>query len=301
MDYRFPKSISAARIATFVSTAAWIQGASAGDVSLPDEALDNFLKRHNVNTRQTAVAPGDAEEEEEEEASSVSAESDDNDASSADMSSVSSGAEEDAGATTTNQAGVAVDASGQPVIESANAPTLSVGAKAAIGIWVAVAVLGIGGLIFFFYRRRKRDRDIQEIMSARDLEIAASMSRSQPMSYMGAPPGMAPPPPSVRAPPPEMVMEPAHLRAASMSQAPSGQWVATPPWQDEQPTWRDSQPWRVSKPPVLPTGLPTNPSPRGPVGGGPGGTFGNNDKRASEYDRQTEYTAETESTIFAYR
>ncbi|KAH9907558.1 hypothetical protein F4778DRAFT_545985 [Xylariomycetidae sp. FL2044] len=312
MDYRFPKAISAARVATFVSTAAWIQGTSASEVSLPADALNNFLKRNGVSARQQQTPPADAVPEDAEESVSEEEEGE-NEAEDSSVSSSSEGTtiegedsddgEEGEGGSEAeaaaindpNQANVAVDPSGQPAIGSSNGPTLSTGAKAAIGVWVAVAVLSLGGLLFFLYRRRKRSRMLEEIRSVQDIEYARS--QAPPMAEQGAAPS---------------VIEPVYLRDGggvggggvggggnSRPQSlQSGKWVATPPWQEEQPTWRASRPWMGSTPSEAPPpGLPANPSPRAQPGGGLN-VAGN---RASEYDRRTEYTADTESTIFAYR
>ncbi|KAI1501357.1 hypothetical protein F5X99DRAFT_204034 [Biscogniauxia marginata] len=267
MGYRFPQHISAARIAAFVSTAAWLQGTGASEASLPEEALNNFLKRHEITGRQAPPPPPPEEEED-----SVSEESDDDDASSADESSLGSEDVEDDLLAENVSADVL---SGQPVIQSSEAPRLSPGAQAAIGIWVAVAVLAIGTFIFFVYRRRRKAKDVQEIRSLRDMEI---VSYNQALSEKGG------------GPPPGL--EPVHFRE-SPSRAPSGQWMATPPWQEDPPTWRESRPWRQSGPSVVgQNGLPLNQN--SGVGGVPVGG-------RPEFDRRTEVTAETESTIFAYR
>ncbi|KAI5923460.1 hypothetical protein F4810DRAFT_720323 [Camillea tinctor] len=273
MDHLFPQHISAARVAAFVSTAAWIQGTSVSAVSLPADALDHFLSRHSLSSRQ-APAPGADEEEEED---SVSEESDDDDPSSADNSSLSDAEDgEDGTNNLTGAQGQSANVAGQPAIQSSSAPRLSPGAQAAIGIWVAVAVLAIGALVFFVYRRRRRARELQEIRSLRDMESASYQASIAEKS------GFHPPPPPG--------MEPVHYRE---SRAPSGQWMATPPWQEEPPTWRESRPWRQSAAQsVAPNGLPLNRGVNG-LGGMP--------PARAEFDRRTEVTAETESTIFAYR
>ncbi|KAI1380442.1 hypothetical protein F4677DRAFT_260399 [Hypoxylon crocopeplum] len=290
MSYRFPKTINAARVATFVSTAAWIQGTSASSVSLPEEALNNFLRRHGVTTVSARQAPAPEEEEEEEEEDEE--ESDDSQSSVDTPGSTPSDSMDDEEETPSlpdpPQAGVTADASGQPAIGSADPPALSMGAKVAIGVWSAVAVVAIAGLIFFFARRRRRRLAQEEINSLRDEELA----RSQ-MSEVGMPP-----PPA---------MEAAYLRGGGVSireasvrepsvRAPSGQWMPTPPWQDDPPTWRDSHPWRQSQSTVIaaPNGLPSGPRP-------PFAVQSMQQNRKPEFDRQTEVTAETESTIFAYR
>ncbi|KAH7010643.1 uncharacterized protein B0I36DRAFT_436934 [Microdochium trichocladiopsis] len=93
MAYNFPSTISAARISTFISTAAWIQGtvATAGDVWLPDDALNNFLQRQSraVLSRRddnngTAPAPGGVAPPESEDSSVGDEESLDSSDSSAD-------------------------------------------------------------------------------------------------------------------------------------------------------------------------------------------------------------------------
>ncbi|KAI0139109.1 hypothetical protein F4776DRAFT_662805 [Hypoxylon sp. NC0597] len=313
MAYQFPKTISAARIATFVSTAAWIQGTSASEVSLPEEALNNFLRRHRItkfSARQTTPPPPEEEEEEEDEGEEKEGEEEsesDSESISGDgleedgVSSVSSPdstpSEEDAPSipadnSDPNQAGIAQGASGQPAIGSADPPPLSPGAKVAIGVWSAVAVIAIVVLIFFFCRRRRRARLAQEEMNAlRDEELARSR---QGMSEAG----VGVPRESVMGPAP---MEPAYVRGAEGGgsvRAPSGQWMPTPPWQDDPPTWRDSQPWRQSQPSVIaaPNGLPSGVRP--PVPPMPPFAMRNSKQ---EFDRRTEVTAETESTIFAYR
>ncbi|OTA89529.1 hypothetical protein M434DRAFT_398570 [Hypoxylon sp. CO27-5] len=74
--------------------------------------------------------------------------------------------------------------------------------------------------------------------------------------------------------------------------------MPTPPWQDDPPTWRDSHPWRQSQPSVIaaPNGLPSGVRPPMP----PMPPFATQNSK-QEFDRRTEVTAETESTIFAYR
>ncbi|KAI0382201.1 hypothetical protein F5Y04DRAFT_50765 [Hypomontagnella monticulosa] len=289
MAYRFPKKISAARIATFVSTAAWIQGISASEVELPEEPLENFLRRHKIPTvsaRQAPVIVGekeveDEEEEEDGEESDSSVDGEESDGISSADSPGSSNSEDDEDeddiVPDPPQAGVTASASGQPAIGSNDAPALSEGAKVAIGVWSAVAVFIIAGLIFFICRRRRRAKLAQqEINDLRDEELA----RSQPAMSEA---GMLEP----------TAMEPAHLRGPASRpptvRAPSGQWMPTPPWQEDPPTWRDSHPWRQSQPSVVaaPNGLPSNVRP--PPYAKP------------EYDRRTEVTGETESTIFAYR
>ncbi|KAI2621909.1 hypothetical protein GGS26DRAFT_254180 [Hypomontagnella submonticulosa] len=286
MAYRFPKTISAARIATFVSTAAWIQGIHASEVELPEEPLENFLRRHgiaSVSARQVPVPIGEKEEVEEEEEedgpeSSENGEEEDDENSSVDSpGSTPSDSMDDEDETPSipdpPQAGIAAGASGQPAIGSPDAPTLSTGARVAIGVWSAVAVCVIAGLIFFICRRRRRAKLAQqEINDLRDEELA----RSEPtMSEVGMPE--------------PAVIEPVHLRGpgsgAGTVRAPSGQWMPTPPWQEDPPTWRDSHPWRQSQPSVVaaPNGLPSNVRPPFPK---------------PEYDRRTE---DAESTIFAYR
>ncbi|OTA59624.1 hypothetical protein K449DRAFT_435875 [Hypoxylon sp. EC38] len=313
MAYQFPKTISAARIATFVSTAAWIQGTSASEVSLPEEALNNFLRRHRVTKFSARQAPPPPEEEdedeekEEEDEESVSSESSisgdgvEEDGVSSVSSPDSTPSEDDAQSippenSGTNQAGIAQGASGQPAIGSPDPPALSPGAKVAIGVWSAVAVIAIVVLIFFFCRKRRRARLAQEEMNAlRDEELARSR---QGMSEAGMGMAMGVPRESVMGPAP---MEPAYVRGAEGGgsvRAPSGQWMPTPPWQDDPPTWRDSHPWRQSQPSVIaaPNGLPSGVRPPMP----PMPPFAMRNSK-QEFDRRTEVTAETESTIFAYR
>ncbi|KAI2628719.1 hypothetical protein GGR54DRAFT_360271 [Hypoxylon sp. NC1633] len=294
MTCHFPNSISAARIATFVSTAAWIQGASASasEASLTEEALNNFLQRHGVTTVPPREVPASTLEEEEEEEESVDSADLDDDASEAPFDEPISPADQN-NTTTANQPNppqtdIATDAtSGQPEIQSTDPPALSAGAKAAIGIWSAVAVVVIAGLILFFVRRRnKRNRTAQEQISAlRGEELA----RSQQMSISQS---------QSRAPEPQLPMaKPAYLGHGpgdGRVRPPSGQWMPTPPWQDDAPTWRDPHPWRQSRPSVV--GLPPRPGLRPPFA-----LSHREPPPKPEFDRRTEVTAETESTIFAYR
>ncbi|KAI1399995.1 hypothetical protein F4819DRAFT_389471 [Hypoxylon fuscum] len=299
MAYHFPKKISAARVATFISTAAWIQGTSASEASLPEEALNNFLGRHGITTVSARQAPAPEEEEVEEEegeesVDSLSSSSVDTPGAPPSVSTESDEEEEDNPSLPDSpQAGIAQGASGQPAIGSTDPPALSMGAKVAIGVWSAVAVFAIAGLIFFFNRRRRRARmALQEVNDLRDEEIARSqrqMSEQIPQRISGPIMSLSPPPP----PPP--AMEPVYLRGGDGGsvRAPSGQWMATPPWQDDAPTWRDSHPWRTSSHPsvvAVPNGLPAGPKPG----------FVRQSSRP-EFDRRTEFTADTESTIFAYR
>ncbi|KAI6091544.1 hypothetical protein F4821DRAFT_187563 [Hypoxylon rubiginosum] len=341
MAYHFPKKISAARIATFVSTAAWIQGTSASEVSLPEDALNNFLRRHGVvtvsprQTNGTAEDDGqgddeeeDDEEEGEESVDSVSSSSVDTPGAPPSVSTDSDSESTPSIPPDSAQAGLAQGASGQPGIGSPDPPALSMGAKVAIGVWSAVGVIAIAGLVFFFYRRRRRARLAQEQVNAlRDEELARSQeAMSQRMSGPYMPPLPPPPPQSA-------VMEPVYLRGggdggsagspglarnpsiyapsinrnpsvgapsiarnpsvrAPTVREPSGQWMPVPPWQEDAPTWRDSQPWRQSPPSVAgaPIGLPSSVRPIVPL-----------QTSKPEMDRRTEYTADTESTIFAYR
>ncbi|KAI2610054.1 uncharacterized protein GGS25DRAFT_244086 [Hypoxylon fragiforme] len=317
MAYRFPKSISAARVAAFVKTAAWIQGTSASEAYLPEDALNNFLRRHGIDNRQAPPPPPppapeeDDDDEEEEEKESVEGEEKEEDENSSaneegDDSSLSSdeslgtspsessqdSAEEDpANGSNSAQAGIAIGASGQPAIGSAEPTPLSMGAKVAIGVWSAVAVFAVFGLIYFFCRRRRRARMAQAEMNAlRDEELARSR---QGMSEMGGP--LPPAPGSVIDP-----LSPAHLRGGGGGDEdtreptvrnPSGQWMPTPPWQEDPPTWRDSHPWGQSQPSVtmpMHNGLPSGPKP----------LFAK--QQQGGLDARTE-GGETETTIFAYR
>ncbi|KAI1766917.1 hypothetical protein GGR53DRAFT_170113 [Hypoxylon sp. FL1150] len=327
MIYHFSNKISAARIATFVSTAAWIQGTSASEVSLPEEALNNFLKRHGaltVSPRQTnGTEEEDGKDEKEGEDSGDSLSSSSIDAPGAPPS-VSTDSDSNSAPSLPDspQAGLAQGASGQSGIGSPRAPALSTGAKVAIGVWSAVGVFAIAGLIFSFYmRRRRRARLAQEQVNAiRDEELARSQqAMSQRMSGPNMGTSFPPPPQSV-------VMKPVYLgggsvgapsiRASSIARSPSvrapgeiardssiraptvrepsGQWMPVPPWQEDPPTWRDSQPWRQSQPSVVcpaPIGLPSSVRP----------IVSLQTTKPPELDRRTEYTADTESTIFAYR
>ncbi|KAI0839720.1 hypothetical protein F5Y06DRAFT_264447 [Hypoxylon sp. FL0890] len=296
MAYQFPKTISAARIATFVSTAAWIQGTSASEVSLPEEALNNFLRRHcitKVAARQATTPPEEEGKDEEEESESESDSESSLSGDGVEEDGVSSVSSPDSAASLPdnsdpNQAGIAQGASGQPAIGSADPPSLSTGARVAIGVWSVVAVLAIAGLIFFCRRRRRAKLAQEEMNALRDEELARSR---QGMTEVGTPRA------SVMEP---AAMEPAYIRGegGGSVRAPSGQWMPTPPWQDDPPTWRDSHPWRQSQPSVVavPNGLPSGVRPPMP----PLPPFAVQNSKP-EFDRRTEVTAETESTIFAYR
>lgn len=336
MDQRFPRSISALRVASFVSTAAWIQGTTADGVHLPEDALNNFLRRNGVRTKKArqAPAPPPPEEEEEEEEEDEDEDEDEEDGEEDDKSSLSSGdsgseagvssATGSSGASsledgevppeglpggTTNNA-VAGNSPGDPTASIDSGPGLGGGALAGIIVGSIIGALAIIALSLFLVRRKRRAKRERE--AAQDEEGRAG----QPMAMQGAAPSVIEPvhlrPESIpRAPPP---MEPAYLRPESQadvepqmqvqaearptSVAPSGQWVAVPPWQEESPTWRDPQPWRQSQPSVavgpkpgpMAVGLPANPSPRA--------TRQNAGAQQPEYDRQTQYS---ESTIFAYK
>ncbi|KAI1662246.1 hypothetical protein F4813DRAFT_103258 [Daldinia decipiens] len=273
MSYTFPKTISAVRVATFVSTAAWIQGTSASEVSLPEEALNNFLRRHRViNTSRRQAPPPEEEEEEEKEdkEEEESEESSDSETSSGSVGSSDSKEEkekeeeekeDDDTPSKSNpaQAGIALGAAGPSAIGTTEPPgSLSIGARVAIGVWSAVGVLAIFGLVFFFCRRRRRARMAQEEMNAlRDEELARA--HQEYMAQVSMP--LPPPPPPPPAPP---IMQPAHLRSesdAGIARPPSGEWMATPPWQEDPPTWRDSHPWRQSQPSVAGGALAGAPRP----------------------------------------
>ncbi|KAK6956926.1 hypothetical protein Daesc_002208 [Daldinia eschscholtzii] len=323
MGYKFPKTISAARIATFVSTAAWIQGTSASEVSLPEEALDNFLRRHGVvkPSRRQAPPPAPAPEEEGEEKEEEDEEEDEEEEEEDGDSSVDSPSSADSPASSGSsssgdeeedekeddddtpsipdppQAGVALGAADQPAIGTAEPPgSLSTGARVAIGVWSAVGVLAILGLIFFFCRRRRRARMAQmEINALRDEELARS--RQEHMSQISMP--LPPPPPPPPVPP---VMEQVYLRDNNddhnagnnnddnVVRPPSGQWMATPPWQEDPPTWRDSHPWRQSQPSVA-GGAPNG------YAGGPRPLFAPPVPEL-QYDRRNDYTGEAGNPNF---
>ncbi|KAI1458788.1 hypothetical protein F4805DRAFT_114097 [Annulohypoxylon moriforme] len=350
MAYQFPSTISAARIATFVSTAAWLQGTSASEASLPEDALNNFLRRHGVPTkvvaRQTTAStptpspspsPDDAEDEEEDddEAESVSSmssisgdgieEDGASSASSADSTpsqeadaqaqnqnqsqNQNSGSSSDPAVTGSNsntnsaQAGITAASSGQPAIGSPDPPALSTGAKVAIGVWSAVAVVALAGLIYFFSRRRRARMAQEEMNALRDEEL--DRERAQSMSEVGVLRGGGGGPPISAVAPSVYVRDSRGVVGGEgmggvgvggiASRAPSGQWMATPPWQDSTPTWRDSHPWRQSQPSVV------GAQDRFPAGSRPPLPPYAPQNTKPEYDRQTEYTAETESTLFAYR
>ncbi|KAI1095525.1 hypothetical protein F5B19DRAFT_307399 [Rostrohypoxylon terebratum] len=340
MAYQFPNTISAARIATFVSTAAWIQGTSASEAYLPEDALNNFLRRHRViptkvTARQPATsAPAKAEDEEDSasSASSVSGDGIEEDGSSSASSADSTPSQEAAdpnkaqstsaanpavsGSSSNSnsnsaQAGITAAASGQPAIGSADPPALSTGAKVAIGIWSAVAVVALAGLIYFFNRRRRARMARDEINVLRDEELERERAQAQrSMSEAGGFGGRGPP---ISAVAPSAYVRDSRgivggfragetggpMMAGGMgvpSRAPSGQWMATPPWQDSAPTWRDPHPWRQSQPSVV--GAQDSRFPAGSRAPLP--PFAPQNTRPEE-DRRTEYTAETESTIFAYR
>lgn len=291
MDRRFPRTISAVRLATFISTAAWIQGTTAEEVALPEEALNNFLRRHGVETKTARQAPVPSEEEEgseggEEEEDGEEEDSEEDDEGSSisgattdveGVSSVEEDSEEDAeeaieegsgaglpsGPPVSSEAEVEGDPSGLASIDPG--PKLSPAATAGIILFCIAAVLAIIGLVIFTYRRRKAKR-LRE-----DPEESGT---DQPMAMQGAAPS---------------VIEPVHLRPESYVRAPSiapdGQWIPVPPWQEEPPTWREPRPWRQSSQPSVapPVGLPANPSPR----------------RANSV-RKTMVPSEAESTLFAY-
>ncbi|KAI1801311.1 hypothetical protein F4811DRAFT_466951 [Daldinia bambusicola] len=294
MGYRFPKTISAARITTFVSTAAWIQGTSASEVSLPEEALNNFLRRHGVINPSRRQAPastpapeGGGEEEDEDEDEEGEEEGEDEESSVDSPSSISSSSSSGSSSSEDEekeegeeekeeddddddvpslpdspQAGVALGAADPPAIGTTEPPgSLSTGARVAIGVWSAVGVLAILGLIFFFCRRRRRARMAQmEVNALRDEELARSHQEHMSQISMPLPPP-PPPPPVPPVPMPMPVMEQVYIREGGVGgergasdagnvRPPSGQWLATPPWQEDPPTWRDSHPWRQSQPSV---------------------------------------------------
>ncbi|KAI1208124.1 uncharacterized protein F4807DRAFT_153993 [Annulohypoxylon truncatum] len=366
MAYRFPSTISAARVVTFVSTAAWIQGTSASEAALPEEALNNFLRRHGVGAatkvgpRQASAsapvvaAPKDEDDEEEKEeadsvssASSVSGDGVEEDgassASSADSTpskAAAAAADSDPAQTTgsstssnpavsgsnTNsngnsaQAGITAASSGQPAIGSADPPALSTGAKVAIGVWSAVAVVALAGLIYFFSRRRRARMAMEEMNALRDEEFERERSQ-RGMSEAGGFAGGGAGGPPISAVAPSVYLRDSRGGGGAggvgvgagvgvamgggmggeiggmggTSRAPSGQWMATPPWQDSAPTWRDSHPWRQSQPSVV------GAQDRFPAGSRPPLPPFAPQNTKPEDDRRTEYTAETESTIFAYR
>lgn len=347
MDPRFPRSISAVRIASFISTAAWIQGTTAEEAALPPEVLNNFLRRHGVGVKKARQTPApapaaeegeedeeeDEDEEEEGEKSSMSSgdstseEGVSSATGSSGASSVEGGEEEEdddeegegegdipEGATPGSQAAITGgDPSGLETIDPG--PNLSPGALAAIIVWSIIGFVAILGVIFFFVRRRRRARQRQE-----DDEEGRSR---EPMAMQGAAPSVIEPvhlrPGSQGSVPP--AMEPVYLRPESQgaipqvidpmqqpmpepdpqfrpaSVAPSGQWMAVPPWQEEPPTWKDPHPWRTStQPSIAPVGLPANPSPRATRQGAAAMAA-----RQQGVDRQSKFTTVTESTIFAYR
>ncbi|KAI0847277.1 hypothetical protein F5Y00DRAFT_271241 [Daldinia vernicosa] len=298
MPYKFPKAISAARVATFVSTAAWIQGTSASEVSLPEEALNNFLRRHRIiNTSRRQASVPEEEEEEEEEESEGSSDSQSSPDSSASSDSEDADKEDTPSIPDSPQAGVAFGGGGRPAIGTTEPPgSLSVGARVAIGVWSAVGIIAILGLIFFFCRRRRRARIAQEEIDAlRDEELARSHQEQEHMSQISMPLPLPPPPPPPPPPAPP-IMEQAHLRSGSdagdVVRPPSGEWMATPPWQEDPPTWRDSHPWRQSQPSVAGGALAGGPRPLfAPQNTGPG----------PGYDERVGVTGEAENTTFAYR
>ncbi|KAI5865984.1 hypothetical protein GGS23DRAFT_617093 [Durotheca rogersii] len=214
MAFQFPGSIDAARVATFVSTAAWIQGVSASEVSLPPEALDNFLRRHGIgggriHGRQTSAQPTapaptppppPKDEEDDESSSSVDtpgstlsdSQDDEGDSKTSEEEPDEPADGNAATPTGTPQAGVSPPAvgggaQGQPGGQDAIAAGggggsggLSPGARIAIGVWTAVGAVAILGLIYFFCRRRRRARLARDEADAlRDEELARAMREHQ--------------------------------------------------------------------------------------------------------------------------
>ncbi|KAI0888369.1 uncharacterized protein GGS22DRAFT_96449 [Annulohypoxylon maeteangense] len=335
MAYQFPNTISAARIATFVSTAAWIQGTSASEASLPEEALNNFLRRHGVvgtkvSPRQATAsasasptpAPAASEDGDKDKADSASSASSvsgdgveedgassassadstpskgDNAAGTAAQNQNSSSATAGVAGSNSAQAGITAASSGQPAIGSADPPPLSTGAQVAIGVWSAVAVVGLAALIYFLGRRRRARMAREEMDALRDEELAREMAEQQrgTGTFGGVGPPISAVAPSAYVRDSRAVGDGARgIGGEGGSRAPSGQWMATPPWQESAPTWRDSQPWRQSQPSVF------GAQDRFPAGSRPPLPPFAPPKSKPEDDRRTEYTAETESTIFAYR
>ncbi|RYO91934.1 hypothetical protein DL764_008216 [Monosporascus ibericus] len=267
MDRRFRRTISAVRIAALISTAAWIQGTTAEEVAIPEEVLNNFLRRSGVETKtaRQAPVPWSAEEEEsvgEEEGKAEDGEEDDDVSSissaTTDVDGVSSvsSVEEDGEEAIEEGSGAGLPSS-PPVTSGAEVegdptglasidprPELSQAATAGIILFCIVAVLAIVGLVSFTRRRRK---------ARRLREDPEESSADQPMAMQGAAPS---------------VIEPVHLRpewqVRPPSPEPNGQWLPVPPWQEDPPTWREPRPWRQSSQPSVapPVGLPANPSPR---------------------------------------
>ncbi|RYP75037.1 hypothetical protein DL771_002685 [Monosporascus sp. 5C6A] len=293
MDRRFPRTISAVRVATFISTAAWIQGTTAEEVALPEKALNNFLRRHGVETktaRQAQVPPpvedegsgGEEEEgpggEEEEESGGEEEEGEEgeeDDAEDDGESSISSGttdADEVSSASSVEE-DAEEDAEEDPeeALEEGSGTGLSSGPPP---ISEAELVGDPSGLASIDPRPRLSGAATAGIVLCCIVAVLAIVGlvfftrrrrkakrlREDPEeSGAGQPMAMQGAAPSV--------IEPVHLRPESQARAPSiapdGQWLPVPPWQDEPPTWREPRPWRQSSYSVAqPVGLPANPSPR---------------------------------------
>ncbi|KAH7027994.1 uncharacterized protein B0I36DRAFT_365115 [Microdochium trichocladiopsis] len=325
MAYNFPSTISAARISTFISTAAWIQGtvATAGDVWLPEDALNNFLQRQSpavLSQRDanngTTPSPGGAAPPESEDSSVGDEESADSSDSSADGESGASTADGDAakdgmdpitsspvqGGLDGTSGGSALPADGGDASRAASG--LSPGGQAAIAVWVVIAVVA-AGVAFWWFRRRRRRNAQSSTASVQDPEAA----RSQPMAAQGALPSILPP------------MDPAFIQRSESRQSGAGFVMRAQPQDDDGVPYEPaSQSWRQSPPPgaygggIAQTtlsrsnsrvGLPSNPRPgsqRGsqrelvigaPMMGGP--------SYRRDQDARTVVTADTESTIFEWR
>lgn len=282
MDPRFPRGISAVRIASFVSTAAWIQGAAADEeVALPPEALNNFLRRHGVRrankARQAAAvpsatptptpapAPADGEEEEDE---AEEGGEDEEEGEGDEASSVSSGDSK-------SQAGVssATGSSGASSLEDDGSKSLppggpggpSPGSQAAIqggdpsglatidpgpslspGALAAIIVWSIIGFLAIlglaFFFVRRRRRARQQ----QDDDEARS---GQPMAMQGAAPSVIEPPMHLRSgsqgsrSPPSVMMEPALQPAQPVYLRPQSQDAAPQvPMDPTSPMMQQQQP-----------------------------------------------------------
>ncbi|KAK7756332.1 hypothetical protein SLS62_001558 [Diatrype stigma] len=294
MDPRFPRGISAVRIASFVSTAAWIQGTAADEeVALPPEALNNFLRRHGVRANKvrqaatpttTPAAEGEGEEEGSEAEEGEKEEDDKSSVSSGDSGSQagvssatgSSGASSLENGDSKNLAGGEPNPGSQAAIQGGDpsglatvdpGPNLSPGALAAIIVWSIIGFLAIAGLAFFFVRRRRRARQQQDDDEARS---------GEPMAMQGAAPSVIEPPMHLRPgsqgsrSPPSVMMEPpaypvvepvqpVYLRPQSQDAAPQVPMDPTSPMQQQllpqyQMPQQQQQQQEVRPPSVAPSG-----------------------------------------------
>lgn len=322
MAYRFPSTVNAGRVAKFISTAAWLQGASvaaatAGNVWLPEEALNNFLARQAPDNGNGVTQPPPVDDDAEsgsEGSSSGDAESIDSSKSSDSETSTKDGESPDNNtdrqtidgvpATTPFPVQGTIDPStgatempapadaGSSVVNSG----LSPGAQAAIAVWVVIGVVGAATAFWWFYLRRKR--------AAASQNNDPEGGRSQAMAAQGALPSILPPPPlESRQSKGDYVMRAQAWRddAASFDTRPLSQQSKrmSPPQGYYGATLVNSPTSTRSESKI---GLPSNPRPlsrpsSGPVIGAPmmGGPY------PRDMDARTVVTADTESTIFEWR